>query len=88
MPPGADGLKDARTKPDAIPHYRLIREIGRGGMSVVYLAEDLRLARKVAVKLLTWSRAERADIIRRFSQEARAASALNHPNIVTIHEMG
>ena len=81
-------MNEARRKPDTIAHYRLIREIGRGGMSVVYLAEDLQLPRKVAIKLLTSSRAENPDILRRFSLEARAASGLNHPNIVTIHEIG
>ena len=69
-------------------HYRLEREIGRGGMGRVYLALDTRLKRPVALKLLPPSFSEDAEWIRRFQQEALAVSALNHPNIITIHEIG
>jgi serine/threonine protein kinase/Tol biopolymer transport system component len=68
--------------------YRVERQIGRGGMGEVYLARDTRLNRPVAIKLLPASFINDPERVRRFQQEARAASALNHPNIVTIHEVG
>ena len=68
--------------------YEEIVPIGEGGMGQVYLALDTRLGRKVALKVLPSSCTGDADRVRRFGQEARAASALNHPNIVTIHEIG
>jgi Tol biopolymer transport system component/tRNA A-37 threonylcarbamoyl transferase component Bud32 len=68
--------------------YQITREIGRGGMGEVYLAQDARLGRRVAIKLLPARFTFEEDRVRRFQQEARAASALNHPNIVTIHEIG
>ena len=73
----------------ALPaHYRLIRMIGRGGMSEVFLAEDERLGRNVAIKFLNSDFRLDPDRMRRFNREARAASALNHPNILTIHDIG
>jgi eukaryotic-like serine/threonine-protein kinase len=69
-------------------HYRLISLLGAGGMGEVYLAEDTKLKRQVAVKLLPAELTANQDRLRRFEQEARAASALNHPNIITIHEIG
>ncbi|HMB27853.1 MAG TPA: protein kinase [Blastocatellia bacterium] len=71
-----------------IGHYQLIRRIGRGGMGEVYLAHDTRLGRPAALKLLQPSLTRDAARVRRFRQEARAASALNHPNILTIYEVG
>jgi serine/threonine protein kinase/tetratricopeptide (TPR) repeat protein len=69
-------------------HYEIVRQIGAGGMGEVYLAEDPRLERKVALKVLPAAFARDAARMRRFVQEAKAASALNHPNILTIYETG
>jgi serine/threonine protein kinase len=69
-------------------HFDLLQKIGEGGMGVVYKARDSRLERLVAIKVLPESRASDAERRARFIQEAKAASALNHPNIVTIHEVG
>ena len=68
--------------------YRLLEPLGRGGMGEVHLALDTRLRRKVAVKLLHATFTNDADRVQRFAREARAASALNNPNIITIHEIG
>ena len=71
-----------------ISHYKIVSQIGAGGMGEVYLAEDTRLHRKVALKILPADLASNKDRMRRFIQEAQAAAALNHPNIATIHEIG
>jgi serine/threonine protein kinase len=68
-------------------HYRLIEKIGSGGMGEIYKAQDSRLNRFVAIKVLTAAKSGDADRRRRFIQEAQAASALNHPNIITIHDI-
>src|SRR5678816_3059592 len=72
----------------ALPdHYRLIEMMGRGGMAEVFLAEDTRLHRRVAIKFLSGEFRKDSDRTRRFTREARAASALNHPNILIIHDI-
>ncbi|MGH9843697.1 MAG: serine/threonine-protein kinase, partial [Blastocatellia bacterium] len=71
-----------------IGHYKIVSLLGRGGMGEVYLAEDSRLERKVALKVLPSAFTQNQDRVRRFEREAKAASALNHPNILTIHEIG
>ncbi|HQR31673.1 MAG TPA: protein kinase [Blastocatellia bacterium] len=71
-----------------LSHYRLVSKIGAGGMGEVYRARDTRLDREVAIKLLPADFAKDADRLKRFEQEARATSALNHPNILTVHDIG
>jgi serine/threonine protein kinase/tetratricopeptide (TPR) repeat protein len=74
--------------PEKISHYRILEKLGAGGMGVVYLAEDMKLGRKVAIKVLSHEFTTNRDRLHRFEQEASAASNLNHPNILTIHEVG
>jgi serine/threonine protein kinase/Tol biopolymer transport system component len=71
-----------------VGRYRITEKLGEGGMGVVYRAQDATLGRDVAIKLLHAEAGQHPERVRRFSQEARAASALNHPNIITVHDAG
>src|SRR6185503_13616896 len=87
----ADLFTDQHPKPrrgQRIAHYEILAQIGSGGMGEVYLAQDTRLGRKVALKLLPSSFNSDAQLRARFFREAQLASASDHPNICTIHEVG
>src|SRR5437660_9111258 len=91
----AQALANGQAKPPAnsivghaIGHYQIVELLGAGGMGEVYLAQDMTLGRQVSLKLLPAHFTADAERLRRFQQEARTASSLNHPNIITIHEVG
>src|SRR6185436_3952662 len=77
-------LAEGRT----LDHYRILAPLGSGGMGQVFLAEDVRLKRRVALKVIAPRLAEDAERLRRFEQEARAVSSLNHPNVLTVFDVG
>src|SRR5438132_10270752 len=85
----APGLKytDAQKLPETLSHYRLIKEIGRGSMGVIYEAKDIRLRRYVALKFLPQTLASDPNAMERLEREARAASALEDPHICTVHDI-
>ena len=80
--------RDSGTNPERIGPYQLVRELGRGGQGVVWLAEDTRLRRRVAIKVLSGYGAPPVAVLRRFRREAEAASRLDHPGICTVYESG
>src|SRR5688572_18708389 len=73
---------------DLLDHYKIIRKIGAGGMGEVYLAHDTKLGRKVAIKFMAAEFGKDRDKLSRFTKEAKAAAALNHPNIAHVYEIG
>src|SRR5947209_12296279 len=81
-------MPEGFTPETSLGHYRIVEKIGEGGMGEVYRARDERLDRDVAIKILPSSIADDADRLARFKQEARATSALNHPNILTVYDIG
>jgi non-specific serine/threonine protein kinase len=73
---------------EQVSHYRIAERLGRGGMGVVFAAEDLRLGRRVAIKFLSEEACCEPEAVQRFLREARAISSLNHPHICTLHDIG
>ncbi|MEJ7700656.1 MAG: serine/threonine-protein kinase [Pyrinomonadaceae bacterium] len=83
-----DGKAENLAGGHSLGHYRILQKLGAGGMGEVFLAEDVRLDRKVALKILPEHISTGADGLNRFIQEAKSASALNHPNIITVFDIG
>ncbi len=87
-PPTSDSLSSTLSPGARFGSYEILQRLGAGGMGEVYRAKDTRLGREVAIKTLALDRCSHPEALSRFEQEARSASALNHPNIVTIYELG
>src|SRR5450755_3121510 len=81
-------MADTLAAGSLIAHYRVVSQLGQGGMGAVYLADDTRLGRRVALKVLPPNVASDPERLQRFVQEAKLASALTHPNVAYIHEIG
>lgn len=88
LPVERTALAGSTEETPQLPHYKILDELGRGGMSVVYLAEDQRLQRQVAIKVLMDRQLARRDDLARFEAEARTLARLQHPNIVQVYEIG
>src|ERR1041384_753654 len=87
--PNKPASADSNSPPEFIAHYRILRRLGKGGMGEVLLGEDTKQhGRKVALKVLPQELTKSESRLRRFKQEARAILALNHPNILTVYEIG
>src|SRR5262245_27063388 len=81
-------MKETISPDTTLSHYQIISKLGAGGMGEVWRARDTRLNREVAIKVLPPAFAQDADRLRRFKQEALATSAFNHPNILTVYDIG
>jgi eukaryotic-like serine/threonine-protein kinase len=87
-PPTSDSVPSTLSPGTRFGSYEILQQLGAGGMGEVYRAKDTRLDREVAIKTLSLDRCSQPEALSRFEQEARSACALNHPNIVTIYELG